>query len=94
MKTIQDLFALLILVQLDNSTTKNLEVVPNESTWFFQFSGHVNQLSITFHEFGWSRATQRDHHAHSLNIYLDNDDQIQEAYYFIKNRLPSYLLEK
>ena len=53
-------------------------------TWFINFSGHVNTLDMTFYLTGWKEKN------HDINqkcrVELDKNG-IQEAYWFIKNRL-------
>jgi hypothetical protein len=73
MKTLKDLFELIAQAVSENGK--------NYNTWFFRFSGHVNHLGIDHHtifEIGG--------HKNSCDIYL-TEEGIQEAYWFIKNRL-------
>lgn len=53
-------------------------------TWFVNYSGHVNKLSIHYHFTGWSISTcdVKD----ELDVNLD-EDGIQAAYWFIKTKL-------
>lgn len=55
----------------------------DSDTWFFSFSGHVNQLEVSFHRAGWKLD---DHHYEDCRAYL-TEEGIQELYWFIKNRI-------
>ena len=73
MKNLKDLFELIAKAVSENGK--------NYNTWFFDFSGHVNKLRIdhyTLFELGG--------HKKSCDVYL-TEEGIQEAYWFIKNRL-------
>ena len=52
-------------------------------TWFIDFSGHVNTLSISYYKFGWYEG---DNGKECCNVTL-NENGIQEAYWFLKNRV-------
>ena len=84
MKTIQDLFQLVsdavVEDKLRNST---------EGRWFIDFSGHVNGLSIRYYRTGWDSDRNISEERKSVdycNVYLTTDG-VQEAYWFINNRL-------
>lgn len=75
MKTQQDLFELLSEVVLEDKAT-------GKKRWFFSYSGHVNNLSITYYEFGWGEKERYKECIIKLTV-----EGVQEAYWFIKNRL-------
>jgi hypothetical protein len=75
MKTQQDLFNLLSETVLEDKAT-------GRKRWFFSYSGHVNKLSITYYEFGWG--TEERHVDCDVKLTVEG---VQEAYWFIKNRL-------
>ena len=82
MKNLQDLMEL---------TTKCLEqsISPsNSNEWFVSFSGHVNRLDISFYLGGWDlgNGKSKGEGADKCNVTLD-EAGIQEAYWFIANRL-------
>jgi len=51
-------------------------------TWFVDFSGHVNKISIRYYFTGWGLDVPHE----ELNQEL-NEEGIQSAYWFIKTRL-------
>ena len=67
---------------------KAIEISQNENTFgkefFINYSGHVNQLSISYYECGWSETTLM---SEKWNGYLTDEDTIQEAYWFLANRV-------
>lgn len=71
MKTLNELFQLLA-----EATSKGDKV-------FFNFSGHVNKLSITYYMFGWDRESDIKQ---NCDITLD-ELGIQEAYWFLYNKI-------
>ena len=73
MKTLQELFEL-----MGTAAEKNNKF----NHWFFDFSGHVNKLSIRYYKFGWAE----DRHAEELDVKV-TEDGIQAAYWFIKSNL-------
>lgn len=73
MKTISELFELIAQAVQRNHKFNH---------WFFDYSGHVNKLSIRYYQFGWEE--NRNHK--KLDVYL-TDDGIQAAYWFIKTNL-------
>jgi hypothetical protein len=73
MKTLKDLFELIAQATSENGTKYN--------TWFFRFSGHVNHLDIDYCAMFEIGGRKED-----CSVYL-TEDGIQEAYWFIKNRL-------
>tara|TARA_R110000803_G_scaffold161704_1_gene225363 strand:+ start:181 stop:456 length:276 start_codon:yes stop_codon:yes gene_type:complete len=91
MKNLQDLMEL---------TAKCLEQsisTTHSSEWFISFSGHVNGLSITYHQGGWDLSFKMSQHPKAkstsasfgcpkCDVTLD-EAGIQEAYWFIANRL-------
>ena len=73
MKNLNDLFELIAKAVSENGKEYN--------TWFFRFSGHVNGISID-HYGVYEQGGRKD----ECSTYL-TEDGIQEAYWFIKNRL-------
>lgn len=55
--------------------------------WFIEFLGHVNVISIRYYSCGWKDSNKYNYPAESVRISLDNEDSIQEGYWFIKNRI-------
>jgi hypothetical protein len=88
MKTLQDLFQLAAQAAQDDQKRQAFrelhgdEIKSMRGRWFIDFAGHVNGLSIRFYRLGWST----DGSFEGCDVYL-SEDGIQEAYYFIKNRL-------
>lgn len=77
MKTVSELLELVAL-----AVQKNEQFNKNQDIWFIDFSGHVNQIRVRYY-----LVYDNDNNFDSCRGYLDNPDQIQELYYFIKNRL-------
>ncbi len=77
MKTLTDLMELITEAVQQNTKYNN---------WFFDFSGHVNQLSIKYYKTGWEN-DKDGVFSENCNIRLNNEEQIQEAYWFIKTKL-------
>lgn len=75
MKTQQELFELLSEVVIEDKAT-------SRKRWFFSYSGHVNNLSIQYYEFGWE--SEGRHTDCDVKLTVEG---VQEAYWFIKNRL-------
>lgn len=73
MKTLNDLFELIAQAIKENNKYNN---------WFINYSGHVNKLSITYFQFGWSESAIPEKLSEDLN-----EEGIQSAYWFIKSRL-------
>jgi hypothetical protein len=76
MKTLKDLFELVA-----TATEQNRE---DYRTWFFNFSGHVNKISVKFYDTGWKR--DGGGHPEEIDQTLD-EEGIQALYWFIKTRL-------
>ena len=75
MKTLNELFELVAkAIEKNNNHTS--------STWFIDYSGHVNLLKIRHYLTGWSK----DNYFESVEFKL-NEEGIQGAYWFIKTRL-------
>jgi hypothetical protein len=75
MKNLTDLFELVaVAVEQNNDFTSK--------KWFIRYSGHVNQLDISFYFTGWSPDTNPEG-----VIFTLNEEGIQGAYWFIKTRL-------
>jgi len=75
MKTIQDLFAISGEAVMKNNKFKH---------WFIDYSGHVNQIRVRLYKGGWETSREP---THTFDAYLDNEDSIQAAYWFIKANL-------
>lgn len=74
MKTLAELFELVaVAVERNNMYTQD---------WFFDYSGHVNKLSIRYYLTGWHSESKAD----SVDFYL-TEEGIQGAYWFIKSKL-------
>lgn len=88
MKTLPELFELVaVAVAEDQARSSSLKANPEcehifRGRWFITFHGHVNNLSIQFYRNGW----KTDSTSQGCDVYM-TDEGIQEAYWFIKNRL-------
>lgn len=80
MKTLKDLFELIGKAVEENKK--------DSRTWFIHYSGHVNLIDISFYPTGWG--ANKDASEQKLSQYLNDEDSIQSAYWFIKSRLKSY----
>ena len=80
MKTVNDLFAVLGEAQMQNVVS---DVV--NSHWFFNYSGHVNKMSVKFIPSGWKR--DNSHHSLDCEVNFENEDSVQAGYWFIKSNL-------
>ena len=76
MKTLQDLFQLVATATEQNG--------PELRTWFINYSGHVNKMTVNYYFMGWKKDGQGQ--CDSLDQILD-EDGIQSLYWFIKTRL-------
>jgi hypothetical protein len=54
-------------------------------TWFINYSGHVNLLEIQYCPVGWDYEHKRTRF--DLRVYLNQEEEIQLAYWFIKKHL-------
>ena len=54
-------------------------------TWFINYSGHVQLLEIQYCPVGWDSEKKKTNF--DLRVYLNNEDDIQLAYWFIKKHL-------
>lgn len=79
MKTQKELLELTTKAIMSNGTTYN--------QWFIEFSGHVNKIELRYFQCGWDLANERNYEPNRCTIHLDNEDSIQEGYWFITNRL-------
>lgn len=75
MKTLTDLFAVAAEAVQENGE--------GYRTWFIDYSGHVNTMSIKFYFTGWK---PQDSPKEEIRQEL-SEDGIQVLYYFIKTRL-------
>ena len=88
MKTLPELFELVaVAVAEDQARSSSLMAAPESEyifrgRWFITFSGHVNNLRIQFYRNGW----KADSTPQDCDVYV-TDEGVQEAYWFIKNRL-------
>jgi len=81
MKTINDLLTLANKAIIKNQNTINVEMTPH---WFINYSGHINKMDVRYYQTGWSK----DKELYDVcSINLKNENEIQEMYWFIKNRL-------
>lgn len=76
MMNLNDLMGLITIAIENNKEYSN--------TWFFDFSGHVNKLGIRYFPLGWD---EDDHNIRECCEIKLNENGIQEAYWFIQNRL-------
>jgi len=86
MKTIQDLFQLVADAVAEDKLRTEYD---GKGRWFIDFSGHVNGLSIRYYRTGWDSDKNVADDRNSVdycNVYLTTDG-VQEAYWFINNRL-------
>ena len=77
MKTVKDLFAIMGEAQEQNR---------EHNHWFFNYSGHVNRIEIRFYPCGWLNREENPIEE-KFGCYIDNEDGIQAAYWFIKSKL-------
>lgn len=78
MKTKKDLFELLANVTL-----------VGKDKFFFNWSGHINELSVTYYQAGWQLHKDTDtlNLRQECSICIDSEERIQEMYWFLYNRL-------
>jgi hypothetical protein len=76
MKNTKDLFELIAQATEENSR--------EFKCWFFNYSGHVNEMTISFYFSGWEK--DRENHSETIRQKL-NEEGIQVLYWFIKTRL-------
>lgn len=74
MKSLAELYELLSLA------TKS-----NIGTWFINFSGHVNRLSVTYYPLGW----KSEGYSECIEQEL-TEEGIQAFYWFVRTRLTEY----
>lgn len=74
MRTLKDLFEL-VAVAVEQNEEKY-------RTWFIDYHGHVNKISIRYYLTGWDENSN----AEDASFRLD-EDGIQGAYWFIKTKL-------
>jgi len=77
MKTLTDIMKLITEAVQQNTKYNN---------WFFDFSGHVDKLDIRYYKTGWEN-DKDSKHCERCAIRLNNEEQIQEAYWFVKTKL-------
>ncbi len=77
MKTLTDIMKLI---------TEAVQQNTKYNDWFFDFSGHVNKLCIRYYKTGWEN-DKDGNFCERCSIKLNNEEQIQEAYWFIKTKL-------
>ena len=77
MKTLAELMELVSLAVQKNG--KEMD------TWFINYSGHVNLLEIMYCPVGWDYDRKKTRF--EVRVYLDREDDIQLAYWFIKKHL-------
>lgn len=77
MKTLADVLELVGYAIQQSKREKN--------TWFINYSGHVELLEIQYYPIGWDSEKKKT--SFDLRVYLSKEDDIQLAYWFIKNHL-------
>ena len=80
MKDLKDLLEL-----VHQAITEN-NFIEGDNHWFIDYSGHVNTLDVKHFENGWSIKDGKESRSKVCRVYL-TPEGIQEAYWFIKNRL-------
>lgn len=89
MKTVTELLELVgKAIQKTNyfSDIRQPETETRYNVFFIDFSGHVNQIDISFYSV-YDGITGENSIVDRCKGYLDNENHIQELYYFLKNRL-------
>lgn len=76
MKNTKDLFELIAQATEENSR--------EFKCWFFNYSGHVNEMHVDFYFSGWDK--DRNDKPETIRQKLD-EEGIQALYWFIKTRL-------
>ena len=84
MKTINDVLLLINQAIQDNQATYDKKLRPQ---WFVRYQGHVNQISIDYYFSGWERGEGSSALKDTCTVSLQKDEQVQELYWFVKNRL-------
>lgn len=84
MKTINDVLLLINQAIQNNQATYDKELRPQ---WFLHYHGHVNQITVDYYLTGWERGEESSALKDSCRINLQYDEQVQELYWFVKNRL-------
>jgi hypothetical protein len=80
MKDLKDLLELVHQAIAENN------YIEGHNHWFINFQGHVNSVTLRFYEAGWSKKNDKESRSDRCMVYL-TPEGIQEAYWFIKNRL-------
>jgi hypothetical protein len=84
MKTLTDLLEL-VNKAIEQTDKGDLHEQTLYHVFFVDFSGHVNQLDIRYYSIYNSKSD--NNHFRRCKGYLNNEEQIQELYWFLKNRL-------
>tara|TARA_R100000700_G_scaffold41113_1_gene59834 strand:- start:3173 stop:3427 length:255 start_codon:yes stop_codon:yes gene_type:complete len=74
------------LLELVNQAITENDFIEGYNHWFIDYSGHVNTLRVRHYEAGWSIKDGKESRSERCEVYL-TPEGIQEAYWFIKNRL-------
>ena len=82
MKTLSELLELVSKAMEVGSVSPNEKL--SNAEWFIYYHGNVNELSIGYYPLGWS--DEDDVVREKCAVYL-TENGIQEAYWFINNRL-------
>ncbi len=92
MKTLTDLLELVNKAIEKTNKERELMISIGEvdtqtlyDVFFIDFSGHVNQVAIRYYCVYESKS--KDNRIERCQGYLNNEDNIQELYWFLKNRL-------
>lgn len=84
MKTINDVLLLINQAIQNNQATYDKELRPQ---WFVHYQGHVNQICIDYYASGWKRGKKSSALKDTCTVSIQKDEQVQELYWFVKNRL-------
>lgn len=87
MKNVNEVLALL---------NKAVQTNNEKRTWFFSFSGHVNLIDVRLYPEGWRSYEEVDAEGgesiyHVKSAYLDQQEAVNELYYWIKFLLEGQL---
>ncbi len=85
MKTLSELMQIVaVAIERNNEQfDHNGKRIAVNGNFFISFSGHVERLSIKYYQTGWKKDGENPYEECSVDL---NEDGIQEAYWFLKNR--------
>lgn len=84
MKTINDVLMLINQAIMNNQEKFGTLTC---SHWFIDYSGHVNKMHVRYYKLGWSKEQCENGARDECEIYLNNEEQVQELYWFVKSRV-------